>query len=101
MAGRKTAYTPVPAMNAVEVAGLPLIAVGDVEGGPGDDILVAARGDNYKKLVIRDKIVRGVLCLGDIRQAGVLGGLVFRQAEVRSAERLLAPEFGFVDLLAM
>ena len=101
MAGRKTAYTPVPAMNAVEVAGLPLIAVGDVEGGPGDDILVAARGDNYKKLVIRDKIVRGVLCLGDIRQAGVLGGLVFRQAEVRSAERLLAPDFGFVDVLAM
>ncbi|SDF78023.1 NAD(P)/FAD-dependent oxidoreductase [Sporolituus thermophilus] len=101
MAGRKAAYLPVPAMNAVEVAGLPLISVGDVEGEPGDDILVSAQGDNYKKLVIRDKIVCGVLCIGDIRQAGVLGGLVIRQAEVRAAGRLLAPEFGFADLLAM
>jgi len=76
MAGQKKTYNgKIVAMNAVDVAGIPLVSLGDIEGQPGDDILIAHRHDAYRKIVMRDKVVRGVLCVGEIRQAGVLGAL--------------------------
>lgn len=101
MAGGKAAYTSGTAMNSVEVAGVPLVSVGDIEGGQQDEILIATRRNSYRKIVIRDGVVRGMLCVGDINQAGVLAGLVLRKAKCEDASRLLSPAFGFASLLAM
>lgn len=102
MAGQKKAYNGrIVAMNAVEIAGMPLVSLGDIEGQPGDDILVAHRHDAYRKVVMRDKTVRGVLCVGEIRQAGVLGALISRQADIEEIERLVSPFFNFADLIAV
>jgi nitrite reductase (NADH) large subunit len=102
MAGQKKTYNgKIVAMNAVDVAGIPLVSLGDIEGQPGDDILIAHRHDAYRKIVMRDKVVRGVLCLGEIRQAGVLGALISRQVEMEEIERLVSPYFSFADLIAV
>jgi NAD(P)H-nitrite reductase large subunit len=101
MAGSKTLFGGSVAMNSVEIAGIPLVSVGDIEGQPGDNIFVFQRSSTYRKVVTRGKVVRGVVCLGDIRQAGVIGSLVLRQAEVDSMEKLISPFFSFADLIAV
>jgi nitrite reductase (NADH) large subunit len=100
MAGSKTLFGGSVAMNSVEIAGIPLVSVGDIDGQPEDNIFVFQRSSTYRKVVTRGKIVRGVVCLGDIRQAGVIGSLVLRQAEVDSIEKLISPFFSFADLIA-
>jgi hypothetical protein len=50
-------------------------------------------------VVIRDKRIRGVLFLGDIRQAGVIGRLISRRVETTEVEKLISPHFSFADLI--
>jgi len=100
MAGGRLQYSGAVAMNSVEVAGVPLVSVGDIEGAAGDEVFISHSGGNYKKVVLHGKVVRGVLCLGDIRQAGVIGGLILRQIELEDPYRLISPLFSFIDLIA-
>jgi nitrite reductase (NADH) large subunit len=99
-AGRPARYDGRVAMNSVDVAGLALVSVGDIEGQAGDDVLVGERNGGYRKVVLRGNRLRGVLCLGDIRQAGVLAGMVWSQVEVTAPARLLSPAFSIRDLMA-
>jgi nitrite reductase (NADH) large subunit len=101
MIGQKELYDGTMAMNAVEIGGMPLISIGDIEGRPGDDVLVAQQGVVYRKVVVRNNKVRGVLCLGDIRQAGVIGRLIARRVEISEIERLISPHFNYADLIAV
>ena len=87
------------AMNAIEIAGVPLVSIGDIEGEAGDEILSSGPGTGYRKLVLRGSRVRGVICLGDIRQAGVIGSQVLRQNEVDDVSRLISPHFNFAHLV--
>jgi NAD(P)H-nitrite reductase large subunit len=99
MAGYKELYDGTVAMNAVEIGGMPLVSIGDIEGRPGDDVLAAQKNGSYRKVVIRDKRIRGVLFLGDIRQAGVIGRLISRRVETTEVEKLISPHFSFADLI--
>jgi nitrite reductase (NADH) large subunit len=101
MAGQKKMYDGMAAMNAVEIGGLPLVSIGDIEGLPGDEIFTAHENATYKKVVIRNKRVRGVLCMGDIRHAGVIGRLISRRVEISEVERLMSRHFNFADLIAV
>ncbi|MDF2876438.1 MAG: nasB, partial [Sporomusa sp.] len=101
MAGVKTIRVDGAALNSVEIAGIPIVSIGDIDGSPNDDVITFHKDSCYRKVVIRDKVVRGVLCVGDIRHAGVLGNLVRRQAEVDHLERIAQPTFSFADFMAM
>jgi nitrite reductase (NADH) large subunit len=101
MAGYKETYDGTVAMNAVEIGGMPLVSIGDIEGRSGDDILAVRKNGSYRKVVIRDKKVRGVLFLGDIRQAGVIGRLISRRVETTEVEKLISSHFSFADLIAV
>jgi NAD(P)H-nitrite reductase large subunit len=100
MGGRKEIYDGSFAMNAVEVGGIPLVSIGDIAGRPGDYVLADRRGDKYRKVVIRDNVLRGVLFMGDIRQAGVIGALISSRARLGNYEKLISPYFSFADLIA-
>ena len=96
MAGLGTVYDGAAAMNAVEIAGVPIVSVGEVNAAPGDDVAAAAGPGWYRKVIVRDGVLRGVICVGDIRQAGVLSGLCRKRAETGlAAAELLSPGFGF------
>lgn len=99
MTGCLEKFSPTVAMNSVEIAGVPLISVGDIEQHPGDEVWSEQRKNIYRKVIIRDKIVRGVICVGDVRQAGVLGNLVIRQKRVEHPEMLVRRDFSLVQLL--
>jgi len=100
MLGFSKPFVFTAAMNSVEIAGVPFISVGDIEGGSQDQILIKHQDTNYKKVVMRGKIVRGVLFLGNICQAGVLANLVIRQTE-SEIDKPLSSAFSFADLLAI
>ena len=94
MAGERVAYDGATAMNSVEIAGIPLISVGDISAEAGEHVLSMRSGDTYRKIVLQDKKARGALFMGDIRQAGVAANLVLRHAEVNEID-LLSPTFSF------
>jgi NAD(P)H-nitrite reductase large subunit len=99
MAGNPMECEGSVAMNAVEVAGVPLISIGDIEGMPGDEALVTQGAGFYRKIVVRGKTVRGVLCLGDIRHSGVIGAQISRQTEIADPSLLASPQFSFAHLI--
>ncbi|HWR30329.1 MAG TPA: FAD-dependent oxidoreductase [Negativicutes bacterium] len=84
----KEQYLGYLAKNSVEIAGMPLVSVGNANGDDGDEILTYHNGDAYKRLVIADNRLKGFLLMGDIRKAGILAG---------AAQR---PAFSFADLSA-
>ena len=100
MAGQPATFDGSTAMNSVDIAGLPLVSVGEIDAREGDAELVSISSGSYKKLIFRGSRLRGFICLGDIRQAGVLGRILWQQLEVPDAERLLSPAFSFRDLMA-
>jgi NAD(P)H-nitrite reductase large subunit len=97
MKGRTRRLEPSLAMNSVEIAGLSIVSAGDVNGADGDEIL-SRQGDAYRKLVLRQGIVRGVLCLGDVRRAGVFCNMILRRTPAGQVD-LLSKGFGFADLM--
>ena len=101
MAGGRATCDGMVAMNAVEIGGMPLVSIGDIEGRTGDEVLVERRNGAYRKVVIRDGKIRGVLFLGEIRQAGVIGSLISRRVEIAEVERLTSPHFSYADLIAV
>lgn len=101
MTGQTARFDGSMAMNSVDIAGLALVSMGDIEGREGDDVLVRQHGGTYRKLVFRANRLRGALCLGDIRETGVMAGILRRQVETADFARLLSPAFSFRDLMAV
>jgi NAD(P)H-nitrite reductase large subunit len=98
MAGKRVAYDGATAMNAVEIAGIPLVSIGNINAGPDDHVRVARSGDSYRKIVAHGKTLSGVLFMGDIRQAGVAANLVLRHAELGDVDPL-SPAFSFASVM--
>lgn len=78
MTGARMEFGGSVAMNSVEIAGVPLVSVGDIEGEANDQVIMTRRGSNYRKVIIRENKIRGVLVLGDIRYVGVIGAKVIK-----------------------
>jgi NAD(P)H-nitrite reductase large subunit len=101
MAGGTATYDGMAAMNAVEIAGVPVVSFGDIESAAGDRVLAERRNGSYRKIVIRGGKIRGVLFAGDVRQAGVVGRLIACPMENAEAERLISSHFSYADLIAV
>jgi NAD(P)H-nitrite reductase large subunit len=71
-------YLGYLAKNSVEIAGIPLVSAGNVQGEGEYEILSQKNGCVYKRLVFKDNRLHGFLLMGDIRQAGVLAGAIAR-----------------------
>jgi nitrite reductase (NADH) large subunit len=66
-----TVFTPIATGTRLKVSGIEMFSAGDFLGGDGtEDILLrdAARGI-YKRLVLRDNKLAGVVCFGDTSDA--------------------------------
>ena len=100
MAGCQTVYEGYLAMNSVDIAGVPIISAGDIFGTEADEVFSSCQDGVYKRLVIRNNVVRGALFLGEIRQAGVLVNNIFRYTKMENAQPL-SQTFSFADLLAI
>lgn len=100
MAESKTGYEGYLAMNSVDIAGVPIISAGDILGDEKDEVFSNCKGEIYKRLVVRDNVLRGALFIGEVRQAGVLVNNIIRQTKMENTSPLVKP-FNFIDLLAI
>lgn len=104
MAGISTPYTQLIGMqNAVEFREVPAIAAGITEPQANDEVMVVERlnHNKYKKFIIRDNKLVGMILVGDIRQAGVYNALIKNKIDIsRTKEFLAKDDFNFGYFLA-
>jgi NAD(P)H-nitrite reductase large subunit len=97
--GWDVAYAGAENMNSLKHLGLPVMAVGRMEG---EELRVRRNGALRKIFLQEDRIV-GFVLFGDVSSAGIYRSLMNRQVDVRPLrDRLLRPEFGMghVEMMA-
>jgi nitrite reductase (NADH) large subunit len=85
-------YEGAESMNSLKHLGLPIVAVGAMEG---DEVLRARRGETLRKVYLKDNQIVGFRLVANLGAAGVLRSLMIRRANVEPIkDRLLEPNFG-------
>ncbi len=87
--------------NASEFREIPMISMGiTAPAGPGYEEYVDYRPVEtvYRKLVLMEDIIVGMIFLGDIKNAGVIGALMKQKTNVgKIKNNLLNPNFGYSE----
>ncbi len=100
MAGVPTEYSGGTAMNSLKYFGLAVASAGMVN--PPDDSyeVISNRYDHmYKKVVLKDGLVVGMVFAGDIEKSGVVFSLMKDRVEVeRFKQALVAEDFSMASL---
>ncbi len=97
--GRNVRYQGAEAMNSLKHLGVPIVAMGTIDGP--DEVLRWQRDRNLRSIYLRDGRVVGVQLAGDIRAAGVYRSLMLRRMPVgQYGQRLVEPGFGMADVMA-
>jgi NAD(P)H-nitrite reductase large subunit len=104
MIGRGKAYDGAVLMNSLSIGGIPLISYGVTNPPEGEGYQVITREQGragvYKKIVLKEHRIRGIILLGRIDNAGVLLSLIQRREDVSSFEdRLVSDQFGYGTLV--
>ncbi len=85
-------YEGADDMNSLKHLGLPIVAVGAMEG---DEVLRVRRGQILRKVYLKDDQIVGFRLAGDIGAAGILRSLLIRRSNVQPIkDKLLEPNFG-------
>jgi len=103
MAGREVVYNGLFPMNAVDIAGVPVISFGITNPSKADgyEIMTERKGNVYKKIVLKDNIIVGCIFLGKIERSGIFQGLIREKIDVtRFKNELLSDDFGLLVLPA-
>lgn len=85
MAGVKRVYHGSLALNSAVISGVGIVSVGLMNLPPGEgSVLRAAEPDKnfYRKFLIQDGRLVGMIMVGDIGGAGILSGLIRKRAKV-------------------
>ena len=103
MAGKKTEYPGGTSMSALKYFGIPVISVG--MANPEDDgtyeILIYHNSERniYKKIVLRNDIIVGMIFINEIERVGTIFYLMKNRANVKEFKQVLASEnFGLAAL---
>jgi NAD(P)H-nitrite reductase large subunit len=98
MAGRRTRYDGSTGMNALNCFGLSAVAAGlvDTKDDSTCEVLAKSSGNGtYRKIVLKNNRVVGMVFVGDIERSGVVFGLMKDGVNVRRfRDALLSADFG-------
>lgn len=100
LAGRRSQYLGSLAINAVDIAGVHLAAVGDLGVDPTSEVQVQSSAGRYRRLIWRGDRLRGALLVGEISQAGVLAELIANQSPLDRCQ-LAIGRASFLDRLSL
>lgn len=103
MAGSSKKFDPQISMkNASEFREVPLISMGMSSAtGPDFEEYVDDRSSEgiYRKLVIKEDVVVGLIFLGDIQNAGVISALMKNKVNIsKFKSNILSPSFGYSEV---
>lgn len=92
LCGDDAAYRGAESMNSLKHLGLPVMAVGAMEG---EETFSARDGDALRKVFVTDGRITGFRLTGDVRAAGVLRTMMLRGDDVsRLGPELVDPRLG-------
>ena len=103
MAGTDEVYDGSLPMNSLEIDGLPAVSIGVIPGladsATGDEELSALdRGARvYRKIWLKEGLIRGAILVGDIGAAGPIRELIRRRIPIgaEAASDIISGRFGF------
>ena len=100
MAGNPTEYSGGTVMNALKYFGLDVTVAGMVN--PPDDsyeVLSLKYNDNYRKVVLKDGLVVGMIFTGNIEKSGIVFALMKDKVNINGfKQELIAEDFGLASL---
>ena len=103
MAGRATTYAGGTACNSLNYFGLSLVSAGLMSAPAEDGYAVLKRSEPerglYRKIILKDRKLAGLIYVGKIERSGIAFGLMREGVDVADfAERLLADDVGLISL---
>jgi len=103
MAGNTKQYEGGLAMNSVEFFKVPTISMGVTNPPPTGEFEVHTYQDQesylYRKIVLKEGRLAGVVLVGSVDRAGIFAGLIREKVDITPfMEKLLLPDFGFIHL---
>ncbi|MBI4335321.1 MAG: NAD(P)/FAD-dependent oxidoreductase [Candidatus Omnitrophica bacterium] len=105
MAGAKRKYDGSMAMNSIEFFGLPTISMGITRPKTADyEQLTAVNGARpvYKKVVLKDGVIRGFISVGKIENSGVYNALIKHRVDVTAIkDGLLREDFDYAKAMPL
>jgi NAD(P)H-nitrite reductase large subunit len=100
MAGVTKEYQGGTSMNSLKYFGLAIVSAGMVE--PPDDsyeVLTKEREHTYKKVILKDGLVVGMVFASDIEKSGIIFSLMKERVNVEGFKQaLVADDFGLISL---
>ncbi|MDP6509960.1 MAG: FAD-dependent oxidoreductase [Dehalococcoidia bacterium] len=101
MAGGQVDYAgALNVINAMEVAGMPVVSVGVVNPTEDYETYPHRSPGSYRKLVFRGERLVGLLMVGDLRGAGVYHALIREGKDIsREKNRLIAGAYSYAQHL--
>jgi NAD(P)H-nitrite reductase large subunit len=100
MAGVPTEYAGATAMNSLKYFGLAIVSAGMVNPPDESYEMLSQKHDHtYKKVILKDGRISGMVFVGDIEKSGIVFNLMKDRVNVNSfKEALVADDFGLVSL---
>ncbi|MDH5440367.1 MAG: FAD-dependent oxidoreductase [Candidatus Bathyarchaeota archaeon] len=103
MAGKKTGYPGGTSMSALKYFDMPVISAGISNSKEGDGYEVLVNHDPernlYKKVVLKDSVVVGMVFVNEIERTGILFYLMKNRVNVECFKHnLVSEDFGLVSL---
>lgn len=94
MSGEPALYSGGTTMNALNYFGMDIVSAGSTVPGEGCEAICRHGNSIYRKVVLCNGRIRGILCIGDVDRAGMLFGLMREQTDVTGFKQaLLADDF--------
>lgn len=100
MAGARAEYPGGTAMNSLKYFGVNTVSAGMVIPPDGGyEVVINKNNDVYKKVVLKDGLIAGLVFVGDIEKSGIVYNLMKDGAAVDSfKDALVADDFGLASL---
>jgi NAD(P)H-nitrite reductase large subunit len=103
MAGSEKGYAGGLAMNSIELFKVPTISMGITNPQNESEFEIVTFLDQehyqYRKVVLKGKVIVGAVLVGAVDRAGIFAGLIREKVDVSPfKDRLLAADFGFIHL---
>jgi NAD(P)H-nitrite reductase large subunit len=103
MAGKKTDYPGGTSMSALKYFGIPIISVGIANPKEDATYEILVKNDSeknlYKKLVLKDNVIVGMIFVNDIERAGIIFHLMKNCVNVKKfKQELISENFGLATL---
>jgi NAD(P)H-nitrite reductase large subunit len=100
MAGVTQEYQGGTSMNSLKYFGLAIVSAGMVEPPDKSYQVLAKKGEHtYKKVILKDGLISGLVFAGDIEKAGIVFSLMKERINVEGFKQaLVADDFGLISL---